>query len=145
MPVMVSPTGLGFRSDPGGDGHYGARRRRGDKVYAHTGVDWSCVAGQEVVAPHHGTIIRHARPYAADLSYNGVLLEGTLITSKLFYLLTQEDLIGQDVRQGMVIGIAQAISEKYPDSGVTDHVHQEIVRCDPMLLMEVLHGRGDTA
>lgn len=132
---MISPTGLGVRSDMAGDG--GFRAKRGADI--HRGIDFLCEPGQAVVSPISGIAIRSARPYAADKYYSGIVLGNATVQVKLFYILPLTGIIGQRVEKGEVIGIAQDISDKYgKESGMKPHVHME-VRLAPV--MTVLSGR----
>lgn len=129
---MISPTGKGVRvRDAQGSGLYGARRgsRR------HEGADYICEPGQAVFAPLSGTIVREAKPYDAG-EFSGVLIQGTYMDVKMFYLTVAPELIGQIVKRGQVIGEAQDISKKYP--GITPHVHLKIVGADPEIFTEML-------
>jgi len=122
---IISPTGLGIRSDSGGDGHYGASRRKGDKKYKHKGTDFICQDGQVVQAPIAGEVVRIARPYIDHPEYSGLVIDGGWIRVKMFYLEPYDHLIATEVWQGKSIGIAQNIGELY--KGVTPHIHLEIV------------------
>lgn len=128
---MISPTKLGIRADRGGDGKYGAPRSKTVKgkiiKYEHKGTDFSCVPGQDVVAPVFGKVTRVAYPYP-DKSYSGLVFDAEWITIKMFYVEPDKHAIGKMFYPGDRIGIAQDISKQYPDQGVTPHVHLEIVK-----------------
>jgi len=131
--IIISPTGLGLRSDPAGSGEFGARR--GPRT--HNGFDWRCVVApepQRIRAPHAGVLARMSYPYADDLVYQGVLLVGKRVWSKLWYFRPTPTLIGSLVSQGEDIGVAQDVTKKYPGTKMQPHIHHRIVRCDPTLL-----------
>jgi len=128
---LISPTGKGIRkSDSHGSGEYGASR--GANRY-HTGVDFICEPGQIIVSPCQGKIVRVARPYATGY-WLGVLIRNEILSLFLFYLIPHKELIGQEVRAGHDIGIAQDISVKYP--GITPHIHMQIESIDPGLFLK---------
>jgi murein DD-endopeptidase MepM/ murein hydrolase activator NlpD len=138
-----TPTGKYIRADRGGDGRYGAPRskiKNGETYrYTHNGVDLICDPGQEIMAPFDGMMTRIARPYVAT-EYSGCVFRGDEATIRMFYFTPKEDLIGKKVKRGDVIGIAQDISKLYEGQGVTPHIHLEVEKCDPMLLMETGHA-----
>jgi len=129
-----NPTGKGIRSDAGGNGHYGAPRSKtvhGVKVrYEHKGTDYECEPGQDITAPMTCDVERESWPYA-DGEYGGLQLKGKRLILKVWYFEPDRSLIGKIVQIGDVIGKAQDISKRYPGTGVTPHVHVEVVRCDP--------------
>lgn len=139
---MMNPTGQPIRNDSGGLGYYGAPRIKtinGKQIhYMHQGVDFQCTPGQRIVAPCSCHIVRIARPYATG-HYEGLLLRSKRATFKLFYIMPNRELIGKSVSEGSPIGWAQDISLRYPQSGVTPHIHLEIDHCDPM----ILYGKTD--
>ncbi len=126
---MINPTGGKIRIDALGDGRHGAPRGK----RSHNGVDYECTPGQSVKAPHGGRITRVAYPYASDMRWKGCVIEGLDVTTKMFYLDPNPDLIGTTVLEGQHIGAAQNISKKYP--GMTPHVHLRVTNVDPELLM----------
>ncbi len=129
--IICNPTGGEVRHDSQGSGDFGAKRgsRR------HSGTDFVCVPGQTVLGFTNSIFIRIARPYASDPKYLGALFRGPQVEYKLFYFLPTLD-PGQKIEAGSDVGIAQDISEKYGPE-MTPHVHLEIVRVDPMFLMEL--------
>ena len=140
---MTNPTGKGIRNDRAGGGFFGAPRRKhtdgGLIVYRHQGVDLLCNIGQEITAPCTGRMSRVVSPYRHG-QFRGVEIQAKRATIKLMYLEPNYKLLGKIVRQGQVIGIAQDITEKYPDSGMLPHIHIEVTNYDPTLLLEGLDG-----
>lgn len=133
-----------IRSDAAGHGHYGAPR---GGTRRHDGVDYEIKPGAEVYAPCTGRITRFTRPYAG-LAYSGVEIEARSGVLILFYIkpclysgaggvlqYSQSEIVGQVVREGDVIGIAQDVTAKYPGSGMTPHIHLRISSFDPERLM----------
>lgn len=132
---MISPTGQPVRiQDNHGRGHYGARR--GNRI--HRGADFICQPGQSVVSPlaDRAHVVRVAKPYADDLRWSGLLLRAPHLEVKLFYLTPLPGIVGQWVRQGEQIGIAQDISIKY--EGMTPHIHMEIPSINPVLFINYI-------
>ncbi len=131
---IMSPTGMGIRNDAGGNGNFGARRKKtvnGKPVeYEHEGTDYQCIPGQAVFMPFTGQVVREARPYTEG-PYTGVLIKSRRMSVKIFYMEPYPELIGQVVKIGMPIGKAQDISQKYKESSVTPHIHIQIEACDP--------------
>jgi len=135
---VISPTGLGIRVDSAGDGHYGARRRNSKgRVYSHDGIDFLLIRKQVIVAPTTCKMPRIARPYQNDSTYSGAILESDKIRLELFYFEPYPHLIGRSVDIGQPIGIAQDITLRYPNSGMKPHVHLGIVKCDPMIFIDL--------
>jgi hypothetical protein len=127
---IISPTGKGMRNDAAGNGYYGAKR--GKRL--HMGMDFLCEHSQDVVSPIDGFVERIAYPYAGDRSYKGLVIRGKQVTIKLFYVDPWDWIIGTDVKQGEVIGMAQDISAKY-SSAMLPHIHLSIVAIDPEILL----------
>jgi len=129
---MISPTGKGIRTrDKWGSGRYNVSR--GDRK--HKGTDFICEPGQWVVCPiDEAEVYRVARPYLRE-GYSGLVLTGAKIALKLFYLEPIDDIVGEFVKQGHRIGIAQDISEKYP--GMIPHIHLEVSRVDPEIFINM--------
>ncbi len=131
--IIQSPTGKGIRSDPAGDGHFGASR--GSRI--HNGADFECVPDQLVTCPiESGVLVRESRPYADDSRYKGVVIRSDRIHIKMFYCEVLDRLVGTKVRQSQPIAVAQDISKKY-GGGMKPHIHLQIDKIDPTLLMEV--------
>ena len=128
---VSSPTGLGLRSDTEGFGFFGAPRGRHRK---HTGMDYICAPGQDVLCPIiSGKIVRRATPFA-DSKFSGVVIEGSHITIKMFYCDVWEHLIGTYANRGDEIAIAQDVSEKYGQE-MQPHIHLAVTAIDPEILM----------
>ena len=127
--ILYNPTGLGIRSDPGGDGHFGASR--GDRK--HEGIDFLCTPGQVVRAVIAGKLVS-AYPYAGDVIFAGCRLWGKDFMAKMFYFIPNENLINEDVLAGEDIGIAQDISAKY-GGGMKPHIHVGLYKLNPTLLV----------
>lgn len=131
--IVISPTKSDkIRNDSAGSGYFGAPR--GGRL--HDGVDFTCVQGQDVYSPITGTLVREAYPYAGDLRWSGCLIVGPDITIKMFYMRPDRGLIGKEVQQGQVIGTAQGISNKYAGQGMTDHIHFQVDKINPLLLIK---------
>jgi len=134
---IISPTGKGLRSDPAGDGSYGARRAGRE----HEGYDFLGDPGQQIVMPFNGLIERIARPYRGDTNYSGALIVSDWIKVKLFYFAPFSHLIGRPVGIGAPIGTMQDITRRYPPpSGekqqMLPHVHFQISSIDPEIFIK---------
>ena len=133
----VNPTGGEMRNDYAGKGHFGARRVHG----SHEGVDIEGDAGTEVLAPISGRLERGC-PYeegyggfnaGAGTKINGEgffyetarLVAGDGVVVEVFYVKLDSTRVGEYVEAGQPIGQVQAVSARYPDEGMTDHVHVE--------------------
>lgn len=130
---IISPTGFGIRSDPAGDGHYGAPR--GGRT--HEGLDFICKPGQEVIAPFTGYIDRIAYPYGDDLRWSGCVFTNEHLTVMMFYMKPDRKAIREEItiEEGSRIGIAQDITKKYPNRGMLPHIHLQIESIDPETLL----------
>lgn len=126
--LLVNPVlnGKARGSDRWGSGSFGAARG----ARQHNGLDIAVVKGADVSSPIDGVVVRKAYPYASDLSYTGVLIEGAGvhagITVKMFYISPLESVIGFHVKAGDKIGSAQDLASKYSD--ITNHIHVEVVK-----------------
>ncbi|RLA60150.1 MAG: M23 family peptidase [Epsilonproteobacteria bacterium] len=124
---METPTQLlKIRNDKAGSGEFGSSRDGGSRT--HSGVDFISKPESQVLTPVSGKITKLGYPYADDLSYRYVQItdeEGN--KHRMFYVQPGKELaIGQQVFQYDPIGIAQDVSRRYPDRGMTPHVHYEI-------------------
>lgn len=112
------------KSDKWGKGHYGASRGK----RTHKGLDIEAQPKQEIVSPIDGTIIRKAYPYASDMRFTGLLIEGSGkykgYSIKIFYMNPSAGIVGKMVQAADKIGEAQDLTVKYP--GITNHVHIEV-------------------
>lgn len=130
--MFTNPTGGGIRNDSIGNGFWQASR--GSSL--HKGIDLLLPrgVGQGVVAPHEGIMLRYSLPYSKDQRFSGILLRGNGAESKLWYLLPNTDLLGTQVRQGQLIGVAQDISLRY-GSDCQPHIHWQVEAIDPASLI----------
>lgn len=124
--ILINPVKNGKirKPDKWGQGHFGASRGK----RSHNGLDIEAKAKQEIVAPIDGKVIRKAYPYASDMRYTGLLIEGTGkyidYTVKIFYIDPSAGVAGKTVQAGDKIGEAQDLTVKY--TGITNHVHIEV-------------------
>lgn len=128
--TIKNPTGGKLRSDSEGDGSYCAPR--GTRL--HKGKDYEAIRGQSVFAPIDGKIERFARPYADDINYSGLVIQGKHARIKMYYLTPVVE-VGSFVKASAVVGFAQDISEKY-GSDMTPHIHLEFETINPELFEE---------
>jgi len=127
---LLSPTErIDIRSDPWGDGHFGAPR--GD--HTHKGIDLRVYHREALVAPLICRVKRIAWPYRYQGKYMGIVLrsanEARNAEIKIFYMVPDETKLWtkshQVLLQGELIGMAQNISEKY-DYRMLSHIHLEL-------------------
>jgi len=127
--ILCNPTGLGIRSDSGGDGHFGASR--GNRK--HEGMDFLCEPGQVIRSPISGKLTR-SWPYVGDKTYTGCGIWGKKYMVKLWYFTPDESLIQDEVIAGQEIGLAQNISVKY-GGGMKPHIHLGLWSLNPTTLL----------
>lgn len=132
---MISPTRQGVRSDNAGDGHFNARRGR----RRHRGVDFLCAPGQDIYMPiTSGMVVRKRYPYAEDLRYEGLHIEGVdgvhAIELCLFYVVAVVS-FHINYKMGDVIAYAQDITKKYGPP-MQPHIHLQVERIDPLFLFK---------
>ena len=126
MPLITLPQGFQIRRhDSYGSGLFGASRGK----RKHLGTDFVYVPDAPFPACITGEALRHKRPYADDLRWDGVCIAGDNgIELTLFYLSPFEDIIGSFVSATDEIGICQDIRLRYPKDqkhaeACTPHVH----------------------
>jgi LysM repeat protein len=122
---FVNPTGGAIRNDSGGDGHYGASRRRASGPGVHHGLDILSTPGQDVRAPISGTL-RQVNPNNVHSGFEIVSNDG-LTAVRVFYAAPNQSLIGKQVSAGDTVATAQDLQMRgqYP-ANVRDHVHVEV-------------------
>lgn len=135
MRDWISPSGsLEVRSDPSGDGQFGAKRG----TRKHNGVDLVVWPGQYVVAPTDCIFERLSNPYASDPRWHGLKLIANPYEVFIWYIVPYWFRRREHVRAGEQIGIAQDIVEKY-GFPMTPHIHwgvkEDGVWIDPMGLI----------
>lgn len=119
-PTLHAPRG----TDAYGSGAFKASRDGGERQ--HQGVDYVASAGQAVWAPISGLVTRIGYAYGDDPGLRYVEIENAAlkISARVFYIAPQVQ-VGQVVRLGTPIGIAQTLQARYP-GGIVDHVHLEL-------------------
>ncbi len=124
---FVNPTGRSVRSDSGGDGHFGASRKRKTGIGKHMGLDILSTPGQTVKAPISGRL-EISNPQNVHSGFNILSDDGKTIV-KVFYAKYDPSLVGKRVNAGDVVAIAQDLQMRgqYP-ANVKDHVHVEVFR-----------------
>ena len=130
MPLISFPHGYQIRQfDSYGSGLFGASRGK----RKHLGTDFVCVPDSPFPSCITGEALRHKRPYADDLRWDGVCIAGDNgIELTLFYLSPYEDILGSFVSSTDDIGICQDIRLRYPKdqkhaTACTPHVHVQAV------------------
>jgi murein DD-endopeptidase MepM/ murein hydrolase activator NlpD len=112
------------QNDALGSGSFGASRDGGARQ--HLGIDLIAHPGDDVVAMCPLEVTRIGLAYA-NSSLRSVHLKGWdewgAYTFKLLYV-EPEVTVGEILRAGEVIGVAQDLRDRYPD--ITRHVHFEV-------------------
>jgi len=120
--IFHSPTrNPRVREDSEGSGKFMADR--GNRL--HRGLDLLVCPGDIIMSPIAGKVLRKAYPYASDMQWQGILITNKFYWIKIFYMIPDEDVIGQMVRPCQVIGKAQDISLKYGYK-MTPHIHLQV-------------------
>lgn len=117
--------------DGGGCGDFGARRDNGTRE--HLGLDILCEPTGNVFSPFNGTVIDTVDPYGNG-KFSGLKIKvDETVTIKIMYFSPLQNLKGQTVTAGQLIGKAQNVQTKYPK--VQPHLHIEFfkngARVDP--------------
>ena len=128
---ILNPTYKAIRVDGAGNGHFGAPRSKivkGQTVkYTHQGVDFLCEPGQDIRAPITGQLIRWAFPYIDDLRFEGLVVSNRMMSIKMLYVKPLQNSLNKIFNSGDLIGYAQDITLRYPDTDMKPHIHIEIV------------------
>ena len=115
-----------IRTDPAGDGHYGAPRG----FRKHIGCDYCYQVGEAVSSPVSGEVTKLGYPYGDDLQWRYVeVTDAGGDRHRLFYVEPAVQ-VGDQVSEDDTIGNAQDISLRYPGQGMLAHVHYEILDTD---------------
>ncbi len=119
-PTLQAPRGM----DAYGSGAFKASRDGGERQ--HQGVDYVAAAGQAVWAPISGLVTKIGYAYGDDPGLRYVEIENPAlkISARVFYV-APEVQVGQVVRLGTPIGVAQTLQARYP-RGIVDHIHLEL-------------------
>jgi len=130
--MIISPTDREIRNDRAGAGRYHAPR----SGRLHSGLDFLCFPGQNIVCPiSNAEAIRYAYPYE-DKSYSGIFLRNSHFDLMIFYFTPADDIFGKPLSQGEVIGTAQDITQRYDSPFMKPHIHMQIDSADPALFLK---------
>jgi murein DD-endopeptidase MepM/ murein hydrolase activator NlpD len=122
---LANPTHAGIRGiDTYGSGKFGARRDRGRRK--HEGADLMVAAGATVWSPLSGVVtdIGHAYADDAELRFVEIRDKAHATSARVFYVDPTVQ-VGQVVKAGEGIGVAESLAARYP-RGITNHVHLEL-------------------
>lgn len=121
---------LGVRSDSAGDGAFGSPRSKmkdGMLVkYTHCGIDLECFPVDPILSPINGKVTKLGYPYASDLSWRYIQVTDMDGMDHRFFYVNPTVYLGTQVFEGTTLGVAQDITERYPDRGMKPHIHYEI-------------------
>jgi hypothetical protein len=127
--LAISPLpGLCIRSDGAGSPLFGSTRTNADgSAKWHYGLDLAGEVGCHVVAPMAGLVVRWGWCYAGDQHYRLVELyvEGWHV--EMLYLRPMIE-SGRHVEVGTWLGELLDVSQRYPGSGMTPHLHLQVWR-----------------
>lgn len=106
-----------IRIDGWGSGKFGTPRGTlpGGAKKFHDGLDVQVKPGDLIHSIIDGKMVKIDYPYARDLSWTGLQQENSLVRVEYWYMAPAHDIVGKTVTVGTVIGVAQDISEKYPE------------------------------
>lgn len=111
----------GVRSDGGGAGNYGARRRNGKRRYTHTGVDWNSPLGSPFKSVADGKVTGAACSKRAGCTIRVTHSDGT--RAVYMHLSPKFSVkVGANVKQGQVLG---KTSNTGNAKGTNPHLHFE--------------------
>jgi len=129
--ILGHPTPYGRRQPDGaGAGHFGAPRGH----RKHRGVDFASCVAMAVFAPCSGIISRIGWCYADDPQYRLIEIRAERCVVSVFYV-EPDVVVGDSVKFGDVIGLAQNISARYAGMNMTNHVHMEMYLADDQALI----------
>ena len=121
--LIVQPI---IRRDKAGDGRFGAPRG----IRSHKGIDYLCEPETFCYSPAAGVITKLGFPYADDEKWRYVeVTDDRGQRHRMFYVypLVRVD---QFVHIGEVVGETQDISGRYPNQGMSAHVHYEVINSE---------------
>jgi hypothetical protein len=124
---LVNPTGLGIRSDDGGDGHWGAQR--GNRT--HRGIDFSTIDGQNIVSPIDGRV-RNFKGSSTGYPMIQIYPSSTNVGFDYIEILYAGEPYGvkpwtfRNVSAGEIIGISLNLQGLGYPSNVGSHIHLQM-------------------
>lgn len=112
-----------IRNDKAGLGHFGANR--GSRK--HRGIDYVVQPGCQVYSPATGKVTKIGYCYRDDSRWRYVqITDEKGLDWRVFYISPDAN-IGDEVDKHLTaIGWADDITERYPDKGMTPHIHLEV-------------------
>ena len=126
---LTNPTGGGIRNDAKGDGRFGAPR--GSRK--HFGIDLEASSGQDVVSPIDGTAVNYTGATSGYPMVDIIPYDTSLGIDKirLLYVDAPSGVSAWNsysVSEGQSIGSAANLQSLGYSSGVTPHVHVQVMR-----------------
>lgn len=111
--------------DDWGDGAFGASR--GGRT--HKGIDYACYPQTVICSGVSGDVTKLGYPYGDDLSFRYVEITDDDGKRHRYFYVEPSVEVGEPVRPGEVIGLAQNIAGRYNEPGriMKNHVHLEIL------------------
>lgn len=127
---------MSVRVDPKGDGHFGSKR----SGHTHQGTDFLVNEGDGVDSPIDGRIVRYGYAYRDSATYRNIVIRGEGVEIKIMYARLMSGVnVGDTVKRGEQIGVAQAVSQRYGGPPMRDHIHVEARRIAGDQLMNPEH------
>ena len=124
--------------DPWGSGAWHASR--GDRL--HTGVDYACWPGSQVLSGTVGVVSKVGWPYSPEHEKKGHLRYVEIHTPlgyDIRYMYIDPTVKqGDKISKNQVIGIAQDLTKIYP--GITPHVHVDVRKLSEYINPEIYFG-----
>jgi murein DD-endopeptidase MepM/ murein hydrolase activator NlpD len=125
-PKLVNPTGKGIRNDDEGHGHWDAPR--GSRK--HKGLDLMSVDGQAIVSPFDGEAVAFTGSSTGYPIVDITPTDSSLGIDKIRMLYVDgasADWVSQSVSAGQTIGSSVNLQGLGYSSGVTPHVHVQVM------------------
>jgi len=113
--------------DTFGSGHYHAPR--GNRL--HNGIDFIVIPKASVLSLACGKVTKIGYPYGDDLSFRYVQVTDKDGVDCRYFYVSPSVVVGDTVRRGVKVGIAQDLSTRY--KGITPHIHFEVKRNNTFL------------
>lgn len=119
--IIQQRTIMQLRSDPAGDGSWQASRDGGKR--RHNGIDLVCQPGGILISPLYGEVTKLGYAYGEDLFWRYIEITDRDRLKHRFFYANPIVKAGEIVTPLSSIGEMQNITLKYPNTGMTPHIH----------------------